>query len=426
MQQELNSTAEHSGTDYDTDNDTFYDTIIVGGGQGGLATSYFLTQKNQRHIILEQASCAAPAWKEGRWDSFTLVTPNWAFLLPGAEYQGDQPDEFLTRDQVVAAFEGYVKTYTLPIVFNTQVTSVEKNPDNNQFIVRTGDTVYRARNVVVATGLFQQPRVHADADKIPPDIQQLHSGAYRNPSQLPNGAVLVVGSSQSGCQIAQELHASGRRVFLCVGKSGRAPRRYRGKDSFEWARLLGISERPASALSSAREKYAANPHMSGKKLGGDINLHQFARNGIQLLGRLNTIDQYSITLAPGLKKDLEFADNYEAAALKGVDAYIEKNNLDIPKEILPQFTDGYDVEPIEQFDLKAAGITSIIWAIGYKFDFNLVKFPVFDADGYPIQQRGATAQPGLFFIGLPWLQKQKSGLIMGVGEDAAHVASLCE
>lgn len=403
-----------------------YDTVIVGGGQGGLATSYYLTQKNQRHIILEQASQVAPAWREGRWDSFTLVTPNWAFLLPGAEYQGDQPDDFLTRDQVVAAFEDYVKTYALPILFNTQVMSIEKNPATQQFIVRTENTVYQAKNVVIATGLFQQPRLHTDAHLLPADILQLHSGAYRNPNQLPEGAVLVVGSSQSGCQIAQELHASGRKVFLCVGKSGRAPRRYRGKDSFEWAQLLGISDRLVTALNSPREKYAANPHMSGKKVGGDINLHQFARSGIQLLGRLNKINGYSIALAEGLKSDLEFADNYEAAAFKGVDTYIEKNTLDIPPQLVARLTDGFDQEIIKELNLQSAGITSVIWAIGYTFDFNLVKFPVFDADGYPIQTRGATEEPGLFFVGLPWLHKQKSGLLMGVGEDAEYVASLCQ
>ena len=401
------------------------DTIIVGGGQGGLATSYYLKQQGRKHLVLEQSDQAGSAWRDGRWDSFTLVTPNWAFRLPGAEYTGDQPGGFLNRDEVVEIFSGYADKFGLPLRPHSRVTAVEACPAGG-FLVRTQDTIYQARNVVVATGLFQTPKIPAFAEHIPSSITQLHSDAYRNPNQLPEGSVLVVGSSQSGCQIAQEIHQSGRQVHLCISGAGRIPRNYRGKDIMEWARLLGISERTVDTLPSPKAKFAANPHMAGKTDGGSINLHQFVRDGIQLLGRLQDVRSGKAVLAPDLYDNLAKADKFEADMLQNIDAYIDKVGLDQPAEQVPQLKDGYALKLIGELDLVASGIRSVIWAIGYTFDFSMVKFPVFDEDGYPIQKRGLTKQPGLYFVGLPWLHKQKSGLLAGVAEDAAHIArSIC-
>lgn len=397
------------------------DTIIIGAGQGGLATSYYLKKQGREHLVLEQSDQAGSAWRDGRWDSFTLVTPNWTFRLPGAEYNGEDRDGFLNRDQVVAIFKGYAEKFGLPLRTNTRVDAIEAGADGC-FIVRTQDAVYEARNVVVATGLFQAPKQPAFASCVPPGIAQLHSGSYRNPSQLPEGGVLVVGSSQSGCQIAQELHQSGRPVTLCVSAAGRIPRRYRGKDIMEWAALLGISDRTVDMLPSPKAKFAANPHMAGKSDGGSINLHQFAREGIQLVGRLQDVQGGKALLAPDLHENLAKADKFEADMLQNIDAYIAKAGLDQPEEQLPQRKDGYAVALTRELDLEASGIRSIIWAIGYSFDFSMVRFPIFDEDGYPIQKRGVTAQPGLYFVGLPWLYKQKSGLLGGVGEDAVHIA----
>jgi putative flavoprotein involved in K+ transport len=401
------------------------DTIIIGAGQGGLATSYYLKKQGREHLILEQADQAGPAWRDGRWDSFTLVTPNWTFRLPGAEYSGAHRDGFLSRDEVVAIFAGYAEKFGLPLRTNTQVRSVEAGAGGG-FIVRTSDAVHEACNVVVATGLFQAPKVPAFASRVPSGIMQLHSGSYRNPSQLPEGGVLVVGSSQSGCQIAQEIHQSGRPVTLCVSGAGRIPRRYRGKDIMEWAALLGISERTVDTLTSPKEKFAANPHMAGKSDGGSINLHQFARDGIRLVGRLQDVRDDKALLAQDLHDNLAKADRFEAGMLQNIDAYIARAGLDLPAEPMPQLKDGYALPSTSELDLAASGIRSIIWAIGYRFDFSMVKFPVFDADGYPVQERGVTRQPGLYFVGLPWLHKQKSGLLGGVGEDAAYIADhLC-
>ena len=397
------------------------DTIIIGGGQGGLATSYHLQQQGREHRVLERADCAGPAWRDGRWDSFTMVTPNWTVRLPGAEYNGAEPGGFMTRAETVALFADYAQRFGLPLQTNTEVQCVEAGPSGG-FLVHTPLASYRAKNVVVATGLFQQPKIPDCAQRLPAGVAQCHSAHYRHPAQLPEGAVLVVGSSQSGCQIAQEIHASGRPVFLCVSGAVRTPRRYRGKDIVEWSNLLGVYDRTPDMLPSPRARFAANPQMAGKTEGGSINLHQFARSGIQLLGRLADVQEGTLQLAPDLHANLAKADQFEATMLKGIDAYVDKAGLDAPAEQLPRLEDGYLQPQRTGLDLEASGIRSVVWATGYRFDFGMVRFPVFDEDGYPVQQRGATAQPGLYFVGLPWLYKQKSGLLLGVGEDAAYVA----
>jgi putative flavoprotein involved in K+ transport len=371
----------------------------------------------------EQATQAGNAWRNDRWDSFTLVTPNWATRLPGAEYQGSDPHGFMPRDQLVTYFEDYVERFDLPVHYGERVTSVEPKPASRGYRVRMNGDVLEADNVVMATGLFQRPRQPSFSADLSPDILQLHSGQYRNPAALPPGAVLVVGSAQSGCQIAEELYQSGRRVYLCLGSAGRAPRRYRGKDLYEWVHLSGFLNRTPDKLPSPRARFAGNPHLSGRDGGHSLNLHQFARDGVVLLGRVQGGQDGALRLAPDLKENLAKADEFEAQILKLVDRYVEQSGLDAPQETLPQLRDGYAAEEITQLNLKSAGITSIIWAMGYAFDFSLVKLPAFDGDGFPAQQRGVTDYPGLYFVGLPWLYGQKSGLLIGVGEQVKHVVS---
>jgi putative flavoprotein involved in K+ transport len=399
------------------------DTLIVGGGQAGLATSYYLVQQGRPHLVLEQAAQAGNAWRNGRWDSFTLVTPNWSVRLPGAEYQGEDPHGFMSRDELVAHFEGYVERFNLPVQYGVRVTGVEPKPGGQGYYVKTTGAMFEADNVVVATGLFQRPRLPALGAGSPQQMLQLHSSQYRNPQALPPGAVLVVGSAQSGCQIAEELYQAGRQVYLCVGSAGRVPRRYRGKDMYEWLSLSGFLDRTADMLPSPAARFAGNPHLSGTRGGHNLNLHQFARDGVVLLGRLREAHIGSIRLAPDLKENLARADKFEAEIVKLVDGYIQKAGLDAPEDHLPELRDGYDAEVIDELDLKSAGITSIIWATGYAFDFSLVKLLVLDNDGYPVQKRGVTAFPGLYFLGLHWLHTMKSGLLIGVGDDAAYVAS---
>jgi putative flavoprotein involved in K+ transport len=396
------------------------ETVIVGGGQAGLAVSYYLRQQGRAHTVLEQASQSAEAWRNHRWDSFTLVTPNWTVRMPGAEYQGDDPDGFMPRDQVVAYFEEYIERFRLPVRYGVRVRSVE--PNGAGYLVHTDEATVEAANVVMATGLYQQPKIPPISANLPVEVQQLHSSEYRNPAALPPGAVLVVGSAQSGAQIAEELCQSGRRVYLSVGGSGRGPRRYRGKDIVWWLDKTGFLV-TVDELPSPEAKFAASVQASGKDGGHTINLHQFARDGVVLLGRIQAVQAGKIRLAADLKNNLAKADEFEADLLAKIDAYIERTGLDVPQETLPELRDGYDAEVVTELDVQSAGITSAIWATGYKFDFGLVRLPVIDGDGYPIQKRGITHFPGLYFVGLPWLHTAKSGLLWGVGRDAAAIVA---
>lgn len=395
------------------------DTIIVGGGQGGLSTSYYLTQQGCEHVILEQADQAAEVWRN-RWDSFTLNTPNWMTRLPGAEYQDNDPDGFMPRDEVVAYFEEYIERFNLPIRFGCRVTSVA--PIEAGYLVSTDEGEFEAANVVIAAGLHQQPKIPPFSTNLPAEIRQLHSSEYRNPEALPAGAVLVVGSAQSGCQIAEELYQSGRKVYLSVSSSPRIPRRYRGKDITWWMDVVGLFDKTVDQLPSPKAKFAPSAHSTGKDGGHTINLHQFARDGVVLLGRIHSAQADRILLAPDLKENLAKVDKAEAEMVIAFNDYIEKNELDFPLEVLPELSDGFQAEEITDLDLNSAGISSVIWATGFKFDFGLVKLSAFDEDGYPLQKRGVTEFPGLYFIGLPFLYKLKSGLLAGVGDDAAHVA----
>jgi putative flavoprotein involved in K+ transport len=258
---------------------------------------------------------------------------------------------------------------------------------------------------------------------LPGEINQIHSDEYRNPQSLPDGAVLVVGSGQSGAQIAEELYQNGRRVYLSVSRAGRVPRRYRGKDANWWHELMGDYERTADQLPSPRAKFASKPMISGKNGGHTLNLHQFARDGVTLLGRIQGVRDHSILLAQDLKANLARADQFAADFAKRIEEFIAENRIDLPEEALPVLTDGYGVQEIPELNLADANITTVIWATGFSFDFSLVQLPVFDNDGYPIQKRGVTHHPGLYFVGLPWLHNAKSGLLFGLAQDAGHIAT---
>src|SRR5215831_2614363 len=398
-------------------------TIIVGGGQAGLSISYYLCQQGRDHVVLEQSDRPANAWRNHRWDSFVLNTPNWQTRLPGAEYQGDNPDGFMSREEVVTYLEQYVDRFHLPVRQCVRVTEVEQNSRCDSYLVTTNrGTAVRTRNVVIATGLYQEPKIAFVSADLPRDIKQIHSDTYRNEQELQPGAVLVVGSAQSGCQIAEDLYQGGRKVYLAVGRAGRVPRRYRGKDTNWWSDKMGLYDHTVDELPSPKAKFFGKPHISGTKGGHTLNLHQFVRDGVTLLGHLQGYVDGRIVVAPDLKENLAMADKFEADLIKAIDDYIVKTNLTVPEERLPALRDGFDVELVTELDLKSTNITNVIWATSYKFDFSLVKLPIHDGDGYPIQRRGVTNYPGLYFVGLPWLHNAKSGLIYGVGDEAAHVA----
>jgi putative flavoprotein involved in K+ transport len=398
------------------------ETIIVGGGQAGLATSYHLKQHGHEHIVLERARQAANAWRNDRWDSFTLVTPNWGIRMPGAEYDGPEPDAYMPRDDVVAYFERYVARFALLVRYDTRVVSVE-SLDGSGYRVRTEGKTLRARNIVIATGHEQYVKIPSFAGGLPPDVTQLPSNRYRNPASLPPGAVLVVGSAQSGCQIAEDLYRHGRQVFLATGgSSGRAPRRYRGRDMFDWLCDIGFFDLTPNQMPFPQGQFVA-PHLSGAHGGHTLNLHQFARDGVTLLGHLRGAADGYVRFAPDLHENLTRIDTFEQQVRNMVDGFVRARGLDVPAEEIPQLRDGYAQPIVEELDPKAAGIGTVIWATGYGNDFGLVKLPILAADGSPIQTRGVTGYAGLYFVGMPWMPSLRSGILAGIGEAAEHIAS---
>ena len=401
------------------------EVVIIGGGQAGLALSYYLTQQGRTHLVLERGR-VGETWRSGRWDSFTLVTPNWMTQLPGFPYQGDDPDGFLPREDIVAYLEQYAASFNAQIQCGVQVTAVRQQPGGDGYIVEAEERTFGARNVVLATGAYPKPKLPLLSTALPVDIRQMHTSEYRNPQALPSGAALVVGTGQSGCQIAEELHQSGRQVYLSTSSCGRAPRRYRGKDSTWWLARLGFFDRTVDQLPSPAAKFACSPHVSGQQGGHDINLRQLAKEGIILLGHLQAGQGRQIILAPDLEENFAKADAFAAQITQGIDEYIKKTGMEVAanRTTAEAPSNGAtSTKPLLTLDLQVAGISTIIWASGYKLDFGWVHLPVFDQTGYPVHRRGVTAFPGLYFLGLHWLYKMKSALLYGVGEDAAFIAS---
>jgi putative flavoprotein involved in K+ transport len=401
------------------------DVAIIGGGQAGLSLSYYLKQQGRDHVILERSTRLAEPWRSGRWDSFTLVTPNWTLLLPGFHYAGDEPDAFMPKADVIRYFEDYVASFGPPMLFGIEVSAVDPDPTGNGFVVSTNAGRLMANSVVIATGAHQQALLPDAASRLPGHIVQMHSGEYRNPEALPPGAVLVVGTAQSGAQIAEELSRCGREVYLSVSGAGRAPRRYRGKDVVWWLKQVGFFDTPWDLAPEPKSRFESPPHVSGAGGGRTLNLHQFARDGVHLLGRVRGADDGTILLAPDLHENLGKADGFAAFATNVFDQFIAKSGLDAPPaDGEPELRDGFDTPQVTELDLARAGITSVIWATGYGLDFNWVHFPVFEDNGFPIQNQGVTNVPGLYFLGLFWLYTRGSGGLFGVSKDAEHVADV--
>jgi putative flavoprotein involved in K+ transport len=403
------------------DHENHVETVIIGGGQAGISVSYQLKLQDRDHVILEQAPRAADAWRNHRWESFTLSTPNWQSQLPGAPLPGTDPDGFAKRDEVVRYFENYIRRNRIPIRYGVRVHTVKANEE--LYVVETTCGTFTARNVVVATGICQRPQIPRFKGTLSPEILELHADSYWKPSYLPSGAVLVVGSGQSGAQIAEDLYQNGRTVYLSVSRSGRVPRRYRGKDINWWSNALGLYERTANDLKSPRDKFASKSHISGTMGGHTLNLHQFAADGVNLLGRVLGLKDNTILLARDLHKNLAGADRLESSLTARIDSFIHQHGLLFPEEVLPCLTAGFDQPERDSLDLKQAGVTSVIWATGYGFDFGIIRLPIFDAEGYPIQQSGVTGYLGLYFVGLPWLNNARSGLFFGLKEESKYIAA---
>ena len=372
--------------------------------------------------MLEKAPHTISNWRT-RWDSFTIVLPNWTLRIPDHPYAGNDPDGFIDKAELIKHFEGFIKSFNPDIRFNCEVTALMRDADDEFFTVATNLGEMHAKNIVAAVGTFQTRHIPDLAKAISPKIIQIHTDAYRNPDALKKGAVLIVGSGQSGAQIAEELNEAGRKCYLSTGRSKRFPRHYRGKDGIWWFSEMGGMDATAESLDDSRMRFGSNPILSGKDGGRDLNLHRFARDGIQLLGHLKGAEGAHIDFEPDLFENLEFQDNFIREFKKNIDGFIEKKGLDAPPAIDEEsLQDGFHPPVIEGLNLEQAGITSIIWATGYRFDYSWIDFPILDQDKYPITERGVTSVPGLYFLGLQWLWKRKSGLLLGIGEDAKYLA----
>jgi putative flavoprotein involved in K+ transport len=403
------------------------DTVVIGAGQAGLTMSALLADAGRDHVVLERRSRLGGGWQD-RWNSFCLVTPAWTASFPGFAYDGPDPDGYPPRDEVVDRLTAYASRLGAPVSLETEVRAVVPQPSGG-FRVETSQGDLSAASVVVATGSFHVPRIPAIGAALPADVFQLHTHEYRDAAELPPGGVLVVGSGQSGVQIAEELFVAGRPVVLSVGSAGRIPRRYRGSDVFRW--LAGLAaEDPAigvrlpsvDELPDRRLRSAGNPHLSGHDGGHDTNLRQFAADGMTLIGRIEAVQDGRLRLAGDLPDRLAAADRFFDERFRELaDAYIERAGIGAPPDDRVPVT--FEPPVLEELDLRRAGIGTVLWATGYGLDYGWVKAPILDEYGFPRHQRGVTDIPGLYFLGLLWQHNQASATLFGVSHDARHLAA---
>lgn len=399
-----------------TDQET--EVLIVGAGQAGIAMSEHLSSSGVPHLVVERDR-VAERWRSGRWDSLVANGPAWHDKFPGQDFDID-PDGFATKDQVADYFAAYAERIEAPIQTGVEVLSVRKNNGRSGFQVKTSNSTIEARYVVAATGAFQRPVIPA----VVPDsagIPQIHSSSYRNPQQLPVGAVLVVGAGSSGVQIADELRQSGRQVYLAVGPHDRPPRSYRGRDFCWWLGVLGKWEASAPPRGAEHVTIA----VSGAHGGHTVDFRSLAASGITLLGMAGAYDAGVMRIADDLRTNIERGDANYLSMLAEADAYVVRNGLDLPEEPEAHLL-GPDPDcvtnPVTELDFAAAGITSIVWATGFAFDYGWLQVDAFDEAGKPNHQRGVSTEPGIYFLGLPWQSRRGSSFIWGVWHDARYLA----
>jgi putative flavoprotein involved in K+ transport len=394
------------------------DTLVIGAGQAGLATSYLLTQRGREHLVLEQGRIGE-TWRTQRWDGFHLNTPNWGQRLPGYHYDGPDPDAFASLADVIAYLDGYAHKNDAPVRTGVRVAGLR--PEAGGWRVTLDGDELRATNVVVATGAFRKPHLPAAAESAPADVLELHTSEYRRPDELPAGGVLIVGSGQSGCQIADELLQAGRAVYLSVGRCAWLPRRYRGHDVLHWLLETGLADQTVDSLPSPEALLACNPAVSGDDGGHDCNPRRLAERGAVLCGRLTAIDEHRVVFASDLDDNLAKGDEFVAALVARIDEHARAAGLELPEESLDE--EHRSPARVDALDVREAGVGTILWASGFRPDFEWIDAPIFDGEGRLLQTRGVSVIPGLYFVGLHWLHKRKSALFVGVGEDAAHVVS---
>jgi putative flavoprotein involved in K+ transport len=395
------------------------ETLVIGGGQAGIAASEHLTRHGRPHVVIERARIAE-RWRAERWDSLVANGPAWHDRFPNQTFDATGPDGFPTKEEVADYLERYARTFAAPIRTGVAITRLSRRADGH-FVAETGagETIV-AKNVVVATGPFQNPMI---PPLIPADagVTQLHSAHYKNPDQLPAGGVLVIGAGSSGVQIADELNRAGRPTWLAVGPHNRPPRRYRGRDFVWWLGVLGKWDQKPVETNGPHVTIA----VSGARGGHTVDFRDLAKSGVTLVGRADGYIDGTITFSSDLKAIIAAGDADYLATLRESDAYVAREGLDLPTEP-DAHAIGPDPDcvahPITALDLAKAGITSVVWATGYAFDYGWIDLDVFHADGSPRHERGVSPVPGLHFLGLPGLSRRASAFIWGVWHDASYLA----
>ena len=404
------------------------ETVVVGAGQAGLLASHLLREAGREHVLLERRGTLGGGWQD-RWDGFGLVSPNWTVSVPGLDYQGVDPDGFMPRDELIAHWRRYAAVLDAPVEMNTDVTSLTALDDGPaRFRLTTSRGPIDARDVIVAGGPFGRPYVPDVAASLAPTVLSLHSHEYRNPTALPPGGVLLVGSGQTGVQLAEELVAAGREVTISVGHCGSVPRRYRGRDVFWWLRQLGTRGREVGTplptpdkLASPAARFACNPQLSGHGGGHTVNLRRMAAGGIRLVGRLEDLDGTRAWFRPDLNENLRYADTFFDERFRDLfDTFIDRVGETLPSHEPEPFS--FEVPDVPRIDLATDRIGTVIWTSGYRSAFDWIRLPVLDAYGLPIQTGGRTELPGLSFLGTPWLVDMGSANLVGLARDALLLA----
>lgn len=405
------------------------DVVVIGAGHAGLSISYLLKNQGINHIVFEK-NTIGESWKNKRWDSFKLNTANHKTTLPGMTYKGDKPEEFYTAKEFVEVLENYQAEFQLPVQKNSQVVSLEKKETEKYFTIQVltkGNlTSYQSNQVVVCSGNQNEKKIPEIAKNISSNILQLHASEYKNSSQLPEGAIIVVGSAQSGCQIAEDLAETGRKVFLATSSVGRTPRRYRGKDIVDWLSMMNFYRAKTEDVTDPKVISMPIPLLSGiGQYGHTLSYQLLAKKGITLLGKLENGDDKSVSFTDDSAANVKFGDAVSNQIKLMVNKFIHDNNLIAPE---PE-TDNAD-EPdmdctcasnITSLNFKEQNISSIIWTTGFTGNFSYLQLPVFDANGNPKHKNGISEIKGLFFHGLSWLRTRGSGMVFGSNEDAEFI-----
>ena len=405
------------------------ETVVIGAGQAGLLMSWHLQQAGRAHVVLDRREMLGGGWQD-RWDAFRLVGPNWTTDLPGYPYEGPDPDGFMTRDEVAARMRTYADVIGAPVHRSTEVRHLSTaGAAGRRFHLETSQGPVDADDVIVATGAFHVPMIPAAAAGFSPRLRQLHAHHYRNEAELPPGGVLVVGSGQTGVQLADELRTAGREVFLSVGHCGRAPRRYRGHDFFWWFRQLatrgpelGTPLPSVDRLADPRMRFACNPHLSGHAGGHDTNLRQMASDGVRLVGRFELADGERAAFAADLGENLRFADGFFDARFRDlIDTYAERAGVAVTDD--DRAWPDFEPPEVTELSLDAAGIGTVLWTTGYRPDYRWLDLPILDEAGLPRHSRGISEVPGLTFIGLLWQHTNASANLLGVFADAEYLVT---